>query len=155
MLDVLDLQRGPIPAALIRSSGRSWWQVRYAGGKVISEWDTIPSLVLRNARGSRWEQLDKRGLRGVRLLCPNGRAAELETNRDYALFQFKIGGFKVGSGHYADAHLIGAVDDVDGNCTCFAWEMKERQLVGPFKDNVLKMAYRNVGQLSLANLELR
>lgn len=129
----------------------------------MAEWDTIPGIgrfllplfAKNNGRKSRWEEITKTGLCGLRLLCPNGQAGELEAARDHALFQLKIGTFQVGRGTECEAHLIGVIDDDRGACTCFAWEMRERRLVGPFRDNAFAMRYRNVGYLAIENLGLK
>lgn len=139
----------------VRLSGRPWWQARYLDGKVVSEWDTIPNLILRNGSRSRWEELSRVGLRGLALICPDGQYAALEAKRDYALFQFKVGGFQLGRGNYCNAQVIGVVEGDNGECSCFAWEVAEKRLTGPFPDSVLNMRYRQVGPLGLANLQLR
>jgi hypothetical protein len=147
----------PVIIALIKSSGRSWWQARYSSGKVLSEWDTLTSKLLLpsgNGKSSRWEDIPKDGMIGLRLLCPNGRAGELEAPEGHKFFQLKVGGFDVGFGpggktrRYCDAHIIGVVKDSNGDCFCRAWETEEKRLI-EFYDNVFSMKYRNVGRLSL------
>ena len=138
----------PLIVAMIRASGRAWWQARYSDDKVLNEWDTIPGkVVYRNGRkvnlaplfpvpggnNSRWEEVPKKGMVGLRLLCPNGMAAELEAPEGFRLFQFKVtyfdilmfgGGFgSGGSLRTQTAHVIGVVQDADGNCLCRAWEI--------------------------------
>ncbi len=145
--------------ALVISSGRPWWQVRYRDGRVRSEWDSIPGAVQLPLAdlgpASRWEELDRRGLVGVRLLCPDGVAAELEAKEDGKVFQLKVGGVSIGPApqarRWCEAQVIGALLDPEGNCVCRAWEMRERRLVD-FKDNVFDMRYRGIGPLSLENL---
>jgi hypothetical protein len=144
------------------ASGRPWWQVRYRDGSIVSEWDSVegPSrLPLRElGHSSRWEELRKTGLIAIRLLCPDGVAAELEASEDRKIFQFKVGGIAVGPEGlpqgWCDAYVIGAVLDADGNCLCRSWETRERQLVD-FKDNVFDMKYRGLGPLGLDNLGIR
>jgi hypothetical protein len=156
---------------LIAASGRPWWQVRYRDGRVRSEWDTLPGserlplaervppASARRVLGpaSRWEDLDLKGLIGVRLLCPNGMAAELAAREDRKIFQLKVGGLAVvgwaESRTWCDAQVIGAVTDPSGACVCRAWEMRERRLV-EFEDNVFEMRYGGIGALSLDNLGL-
>ena len=142
----------PFIAAMIRSSGHSWWQARYSGGKVLSEWDTLTSkllLPIGSGRSSRWEEVPKRGMLGLRLLCPNGMCGELEAPEGHRFFQLKVGGFDVGRGHFCDAHIIGVVTaDGNGNCFCRAWELKEKRLI-EFCDNIYDMKYFNIGRLSL------
>ena len=146
-------------AAMIKRSGRSWWQVRYIDGKVLSEWDTLKGemrLPLGMGRSSRWEEIQKYGMVGIRLLCPNGMAAELEGVFGTQFFQLKAGGIDVAMGlggiggvkRYQDAHIIGAVENDNGDCFCRAWENKERRLI-EFRDNIHNMKYRNIGKLNL------
>lgn len=128
-------------AVAVRISGRPWWQCRYRDGKQLSEWETPKGIITRVShpdprrwRESRWEEVAKRGMVGLRLLCPtpDGIYAELRVNRDEGHFiQFKRGGrsFAIGMGgqtkqhgpEFTDAHVIGAVN-YDGQVRCFAWE---------------------------------
>lgn len=145
--------------AMILASGRPWWQVRYRDGRVVSEWESVggpPHLPLAEVgAGSRWEDLDRRGLIGIRLLCPDGTAAALEAKEDRKLFQFKLGGLSATTGgphrHWCDAAVIGAVLDSEGRCVCRAWETGPRRLVA-FEDNVHDMRYHAIGRLGLDNL---
>lgn len=146
----------PIISALIRASGRSWWQCRYSTGKVLSEWDTMTTKLLlpsNNGKSSRWEDVPKDGMVGLRLLCPNGMAGELEAPEGHKFFQLKVGGLDVGFGagikarRYCDAHIIGVVIDSNGNCLCRAWETQEKRLI-EFYDNVFGIKYQNIGMLS-------
>lgn len=143
-------------ASLVRASERSWWEARYSNGRVVGEWDVesggglVPHLVER----TRWDELERDGLIGVRLLCPDGSIAELASNEDHRLFQFKVGGVAaVGGRHvqWCSAHVIGAVVDVSGRCVCRAWETVERRVVA-FEDNVFAMRYASVGALALEHL---
>lgn len=147
----------PIIASMIRASGRSWWQARYSNGKVLSEWDTMTSKVLLpfgNGKTSRWEDIPKDGMVGLRLLCPNGMAGELEAPEGHKFFQLKAGGLDVSFGagiktrRYCDAHIIGVVLDPNGSCFCRAWETREKRLI-EFYDNIYNMRYCNIGQLNL------
>jgi len=129
----------PAIAAMIRRSGRSWWQARYSDGKVLSEWDTLTTKLLLpfgKGRSSRWEDVPKDRMVGLRLLCPNGMAGELEAPEGHLFFQLKAGGFGVGmgagargpkSGRFTIAHVIGVVEDASGNCTCYAWEYPQKK----------------------------
>lgn len=149
-------------AMMIRMSGRSWWEAKYASGKQIAEWETIQGKVLTplgNPATSRWEEIDKRGLVALRLLCPNGKAGALLTSGSYNLFQLKSGvstvtvapaGVAVNPEptlhcHY---HIIGAVTDTNGTCECYAWDYQNKELL-KFKDNVTHMAFDNIGPLNL------
>lgn len=150
----------PFIAAMIKRSGRSWWQVRYTDGKVLSEWDTLQGeirLPFGQGRSSRWEEIQKFGMVGIRLLCPNGIAGELEGVFGTQFFQLKAGGIDVAMGftgdikgtrRFCDAHIIGAIEDITGNCFCRAWEHKEKRLIA-FRDNIHDMKYRNIGKLNL------
>jgi len=150
----------PVIVAMIRRSGRSWWQARYSSGKILSEWNTLTDKVglpLGKGSSSRWEEIPKKGMVGIRLLCPNGMAGELEAPEGFRFFQLKAGGMDVGIGftggatgvrRFCDAHIIGVVEDADGNCLCRAWETQERRLI-EFRDNIYNMKYRNIGKLNL------
>jgi len=155
-----------LTAAMIRRSGRSWWQARFSSGKILNEWDTLTGkihLPTSNNKTSRWEEINKKGMVGLRLLCPNGMAGELEAPEGHRFFQLKAGGMNVGIGftggvagvkRFCDAHIIGVVEDDNGNCLCRAWETKERRLI-EFYDNIHNMRYRNIGALSLDVQQLK
>ncbi len=146
----------------VRASGRSWWQARYRNGEVVAEWGTLPGISVRvllpgpmrdSGWRSRWEEVQKAGMVGLRLLCPNGQAGELEARRDHALFQFKCGTASVTRGHSISAHVIGAIEDDSGACRCFAWEPPGRLI--EFRDNVHHFTYQQVGPLGIENLGLK
>lgn len=155
-----------IIGAMIQRSGRSWWQAMYASGKVLSEWDTLPGRVqlpLGAGEGSRWEEIPKKGLVGLRLLCPNGMAGELRAQGEFSFFQLKTGGIDrsislvtggAKSGKFIDAHIIGVVYDVNGSCRCRAWDYRTKQLL-QFDDNVTNFQFNNIGPLSLDVVGLR
>ena len=146
----------PIIAAMIHQSGRSWWQCRYSSGKVLSEWDTMVNvglLPLGNGRTSRWEDVPKDNMVGLRLLCPNGRAGELFATEGHKFFQLKQGWMDVAmnggkSGRSVGAHIIGVVQDANGACLCKAWNYQTRQLE-TFNDNIYNMQYGHIGRLAL------
>lgn len=155
-------------AFMINMSGRSWWQAEYKNGKVINEWDTVqggPKLALPTnvpGRMSRWEDLDKKDLVILRILCPGGKfkvlIGALASPRDYLFFQLKTGGFTVGVGQYTEAHIIGVVDAEKadkGVCMMYAWDIVRKQLIGPFKDNIYHMAFNKIGPISLPVQGLR
>lgn len=147
-------------AAMIRASGRSWWQAHYSDGRVLSEWDTLQGKELRpagNGASSRWEEVPKDKMVGLRLLCPNGMAGELEAPEGHKFFQLKSGGIQVGvpgSQHYIQAHIIGVVTDDKGNCRCRAWDYRLGRLLD-FQDNIFNMRYCHIGKLSLDVQQLR
>ena len=156
----------PSIVAMIRASGRSWWQARYSDGRVVSEWDTLTDKVklpTGAGKSSRWEEVSKEGMIGLRLLCPSGMAGELEAPEGHRFFQLKAGGMDVGIGftggvagvkQFCDAHIIGVVEDDEGNCLCRAWETKEKRLI-EFRDNIYNMKYRNIGRLNLDVQQLK
>lgn len=146
----------PIISALIRRSGRSWWEARYSNGRTLAEWDTLTTKLLlpsNNGKSSRWEDVPKDDMIGLRLLCPNGMAGELEAPEGHKFFQLKAGGIDVSfspgskTRRYCDAHIIGVVIDSNGNCLCRAWETQEKRLI-EFYDNIFAMQYRHIGMLS-------
>jgi len=152
--------------AMIRHSRRGWWQARYSTGEVLSEWDTLAGRVrlpTGNGDSSRWEEIPKEGMIGLRLLCPNGMAGELEAPEGHRFFQLKAGGMNVGMGYtggvagvkrFCDAYIIGVVEDDEGNCLCRAWETREERLI-EFRDNIHNMRYRNIGALNLDVQQLK
>jgi len=75
---------------------------------------------------------------------------ELGSPWEYKFFQLKSGGLMVGEGggRYIDAHIIGMVEDTEGNCRCRAWDYRAKELLD-FRDNVFAMKYLNIGRLSL------
>jgi hypothetical protein len=117
-------------------SQRSWWQVRYSDGRELSEWETVIGAP-KNARPdsaiwreTRWEDVPKRGIVAMRLLCPNGLAGNLETNNpEGRFFQLKdgaldvafMGGGSIATRKRAAAHIIGCVGD-DGEADCWSYE---------------------------------
>ena len=152
--------------AMIKASGRSWWQARFSDGRILSEWETLINklrLPFQSNKSSRWEEVSKKGMIGLRLLCPNGMAGELEAPEGHKFFQLKAGGVGVtmgftagikGLSRYCDAHIIGVVVNSEGDCVCRAWEMQEKRLI-EFQDNVYDMKYRNIGALSLDVQQLK
>lgn len=137
--------------AMVRASGRSWWVAHYRDGKELPEWHTanmergaqldelqptrvtskyklrsiIRTPLTVNPRTTRWEEVSKDNLVGLALVCPNGKLAVIEANRDHALFQLKTGGISIGigggGGRTITAHVIGAALD-DGSAHCWAYE---------------------------------
>ena len=125
----------PLLGYLAKKSGRSWWQVKYYGGKVISEWEGID-----------WTDISKNGIVALRLLCPNGMAGELQA--DDGFFQLKSGFVEAGKQSQCEAHIIGVVTSINGECTCRAWDYRIKKLT-EFKDNVTDMKYLNIGRLNM------
>lgn len=145
----------PLVVAMINHSKRSWWQARYSDGKIISEWDTLTDkirLPIGVGGSSRWEDILKQHMVGLRLLCPNGTCAELEGPDGCHFIQLKLGyvdvGMGGGGGRQCASHIIGLITDVDGNCYCRAWETASQRLT-QFTDNVFNMKYQGIGRLSL------
>jgi hypothetical protein len=91
---------------------------------------------------------------GLRLLCPNGMAGELEAPEGHRFFQLKAGGVISGEHRYIDAHIIGVVEDTAGNCLCRAWNYRTKQLI-EFRDNIFAMKFLQIGRLSLEVQGLR
>ena len=150
-------------AGMIKASGRSWWQARYSDGRVLSEWDTLATfgafLPIGSSKTSRWEEAPKQGMIGLRLLCPNGMAGELEASEGHRFLQLKAGGSGVGigasaGGHWINAHIIGVVQDPTGNCLCRAWIYDPGELI-TFEDNIHSMKFLNIGSLSLDVQQLK
>jgi hypothetical protein len=180
--------QGPDAMRFIALTGFSWWEALYEDGRTIGEWDSLLDDRRRikvpdrkQVSGSRWEEIEHKNLRGLRLIGPTGEVADLRATRDHTLFQFKIGvaqlvgpDFARTSGDHRQAHVIGVIADKPreklpdlsevGTCVCVAWEHDDEQgnrlpppgrMVGPFVDNVLRFAFHKVGPLALENLGLK
>lgn len=141
-------------AWMCRMSGRSWWEVMYANGDTLAEWGTLVNTLLTpfgRGASSRWEEIPKRQMTRVRLICPNGQAGELvdPTHDGHHFFQLKVAIRSVGKQRSSvRAHLVGLVRNPDGDSFCYVWEPNPGQL-RPFEDNVFHMRYENIGALSL------
>jgi hypothetical protein len=134
---------------MIKHSGRTWWEAMYLDGHTVAEWDTLTEKGV--GRTSRGEEVNKKNMLRLRLLCPNGMAGELVAGEGCRFFQLKAGSIAVGSGesqHTCSAHIIGVVLNAEGRCLCRAWEPAEQKLI-QFEDNIYHMKYRNIGCLSL------
>lgn len=152
---------GPQAMPFIAATGVSWWEAFYEDGRTVGEWDSIlddrskikvPSR--KTAGSSRWEEINRKGLRGLRLIGPNGQVADLRSSRDGAFFQLKLGIARLGAGvdpfraigAHRKAHLIGVIVDPPvgvraqrGACVCFAFEHLpdgRGRMVGPFSDAI-------------------
>jgi hypothetical protein len=116
-------------------SRRAYWQCRYRDGRIVSEWERD------------WIALPRTGLVACRLVCPNGQVGEVGNSVDASdrILQFKIAVAGVGSGGEGGratvAHVIGILNNPNGDCTLFAWEPEPGRLVGPLSDNFHAMEY--------------
>jgi len=90
-------------------------------------------------------------------------AGELEAPEGHRFFQLKAGSMDVGIGftggvtgvkRFCDAHIIGVVEDDEGNCLCRAWETEEGRLI-EFRDNIYNMNYRGIGALNIDVQQLK
>ena len=111
-------------------------------------------LPSNSGKTSRWEEIRKDHMIGLRLLCPNGMVGELEAPEGHRFFQLKAGGFTLGVGQFCDAHIIGVVANIKGDCVCRAWETMEKRLT-EFSDNIFMMKYRQIGPISLQVQQLK
>jgi hypothetical protein len=151
-----------IISEMIKHSGRAWWQARYSDGKVLSEWDTLVKTVLWPvglSKTSRWEEVPKKGMIGLRLLCPDGLAGEIEAPEGYKFFQLKVGYQNISmgggkNGRSIGAHIIGVVSNSNGDCMCRAWDYRTKKLL-QFDDNVFDFKFEHLGKLSLEVQGLR
>jgi hypothetical protein len=127
-------------SAMIKLSGRPWWQAAYRDGKVVSEWDTAPGILSKIAGPrsdmwgkSRWEELKKAGMVALRILTPEGMAAELQARDpegkllDQRFIQLRQTGRDIAmmpgaqNRRYMIFQMIGAVED-DGQVECRSYE---------------------------------
>lgn len=135
----------------MRRSGRSWWQSRYLDGTVLSEWDTLASLI---ETSSRWEEVPKKNMIGLRILTPIGQIGELEAPEGHRFFQLKQGVLMPPHTTRTLAHIIGVVTNLKGDCRCWIYESGAKRLIEHW-DNVSDMAYGQIGPLNLDVQQLR
>jgi hypothetical protein len=122
-----------IIANMIIQSGHSWWQAEYYGGKIVSEWDTLKRkihLPFGSAGTSDWVNLDKKNMKDLRIFCPNGECGGVKVPDGikpdgYLFFQIRSITLKIGHGRSEGAHIIGVVENENGDCLCRAWEGAE------------------------------
>jgi hypothetical protein len=103
--------------------------LRYIDGTVVREWDLDPGSPNGHADWPRLALLGRlRGASALRLFCPNGRMAQVESpdgaDATGRLFQFKVAVRHIGAQFSQEvlAHVVGVVVGLDGQCTLFAWE---------------------------------
>lgn len=137
------------------TTGRSWWAVRYVNGTIINEWDDDPGSPNGHAD---WSRIPYAGRQAVRLYCPSGQVAHLGDTVDATgrLVQFKLGLRTIGYGDHVLAHVIGIVEETDGQGRFYAWELQPdgSGYLTTFIDNVYEMQYHAIGQLSSDHLGL-
>ncbi len=158
-----------VTPAQVKASGRSWWQARYSDGRILNEWDTLTGPDLSPCGEqvtSRWEEVPKDKMIGLRLLCPDGMAYELAAPEGNKFFQLKlavsmaavlespIGTPTENPNRFILAHLIGVVKDAEGNCLCRAWDYQKCRAL-TFRDNIYKFTYHNLGALSIGVQQLK
>lgn len=132
-----------LEVARARLHQRSYWMLRYVDGTVIREWE------------SDWSALPLEGRQSLRLLCPDGQIAELgSTDATGRLFQLKVAMISAGGPSGTLAHVIGHVKSADGMCHYAAWEYGTNKLVTG-TDNVFRMAYHNIGEISFSPMGMR
>ncbi len=129
---------------------RSYWAAKLNAGGDASEW-VCEARMVHNWRKGEQRQIDWmddivatgdcRKVTELWLLCPPsrtsplGNTARLPITRPGSAFQFKIATHDtaiIGPGvRNQQAHVIGRVDDTEGNCTCFAWDIVQDGLLTP------------------------
>lgn len=131
---------------------RAYWQCRFFGGKVISEYESC----CPKHKTFDWPELTRRGRVAIRLVAPNGNHAVLCDNRDATdrIFQFKRATLTAGVGRATHAHVIGLITDTAGNCSCVAW-LPEPGIFHGFRDNVWNMQFDNTGRLGFDVLGIK
>ena len=125
---------------------RPYWALRYTDGRIVNEWEVD------------WSQAPLKGRQRIRLYCPNGDVGEFGDTRDATgqFVQFKVA-TRGNSGEHLLAHVIGMIHGTDGQVTCAAWEFQadgSGRRVGPWEDNVYRMAYHELGALNADHLGL-
>ena len=126
---------------------RSYWAAKRDDGTWLCERKTVHDWQRGTERHLDWgldiaATGDCARLTEVWLLCPPskisplGNTARIPLHRPYSAFSFKIGtadtmGIVGPSKQTMQAHIIGRVNDADGNCVCFAWDPIEGGLITP------------------------
>lgn len=125
---------------------RSYWAAKLNTGEWVSEARYVHDW--RKGEQRRIDWMDDMAATGdcmriteLWLLCPPsrtsplGNTARLPIVRPGSAFQFKIATSDnaiIGPGvRTQQAHIIGRVDDAEGNCTCFAYDPVEGGLITP------------------------
>lgn len=130
-------------------TGRSFWVVKYVGGRIINETQCD------------WLDLPYRGRQAMRLVCPSGQVAEIgmSGNNEGCFFQAKGAMASIGIGHSQGQrrtlryHLIGMIDDVSGDAQCARWDYRTRTLE-TWRDCPYQMQFDQIGPLCPAHLGL-
>lgn len=141
------------------SQGQSFWKVRLASGRVLSELDTVTDI--RKARMHKTEWLedlagsgDIANVREVALCTPRG-VARIESERPYAFFQINRG--------YADlfastkmkyVQIVGCLTGNNGECIAAIWDVLEQQIYPDFHTNVLDFAAWHEGIAPIGRLNI-
>jgi hypothetical protein len=125
---------------------RSYWAAKLNTGEWVSEARFVHDWQQGTQRRIDWyldlaATGDCKRITELWLLCPPsktsplGNTARLPIVRPSSAFQFKITMHDtpiVGPGvRSLQAHVIGRVDDEEGNCTCFAWDEVQDGLLTP------------------------
>lgn len=170
----------PVKQMVLRS-GRSWWVVRYASGKVLHEWDTIQEgkaasdltgsekttlrdllsqgfrnriwLPITSQGGtSQWEDIPKQGIRGLYLVCPVG-APGVAALEASTDYQF----FQLKVGYLSVGGSRSCTAHVIGKVVgddgrCICYAWEyATRKIVRFEDNVTHMAYEGIGPLNLGD----
>lgn len=129
---------------------RSYWAVKLNRGGDTAEWVSEARMSFDFRRGTHqpidWMNDlvgtgDCKYIKELWLFCPPsktsplGNTARLPIEREMSAFQFKIATHDapiIGAGiRTLQAHIIGRVEDDEGNCTCFAYDPVEDGLLTP------------------------
>lgn len=124
----------------------SYWAAKLNTGEWISEARFVHDWRKGEERHIDWMDDivatgDSQRIAELWLLCPPsktaplGNTARLPITRPGSAFQFKIATHDTPLAgpaiHTQQAQIIGRVDDADGNCTCFVWDLIEGGLLTP------------------------
>lgn len=131
----------------LQTIDRSYWAAKLNTGEWVSEARFVHDWRKGEQRRIDWmDDLcatgDCKRITELWLLCPPsrtsplGNTARLPITRPGSAFQFKIAMHDspgvVGPGiRTQQAHVIGRVDDEEGNCTCFVWDIVQDGLLTP------------------------
>lgn len=125
---------------------RSYWAAKLNTGEWVSEARMVHNWRTGEQRHLDWyldivATGDHQRVQELWLLCPPsrtsplGNTARLPIVRPGSAFQFKIATHDspiIGDGvRTLQAHIIGRVDDAEGNCTCFIWDPVQDGLLTP------------------------
>ena len=120
------------------------WKAEYYDGKIITE-ETVD-----------WVELDKKDIKSLSLLLPNGTWTTLtKDNPRDQFFQLKIGIATQGRPDTTmRSHIIGMITNDKGDCIMHTYDYVDNRVKVLF-DNVYKLKFENIGRLNFDLLGIK